>query len=124
MNLDDYVVNKDVVFLTGSGISVASGVPTYRAQEGLWHEYKIEDVASIEGFQRDPELVWEFYNKRRKELSQCEPNAAHHAIKKAEDICKSTHIITQNIDGLHQRAGSVNVYPIHGNLQTTKCNRN
>ena len=106
--------NKIVVF-TGSGISVESGLATFRGADGLWEDHRIEDVASIDGWRRDPEQVLEFYNHRRKAILKAEPNAAHLAIAALESRYE-TVVITQNIDDLHERAGSKNVLHLHGEI--------
>ncbi len=113
---------KQVVVLTGAGISAESGVPTFRdAQTGLWAKYDPMDLATPEAFQRNPRLVWEWYRWRRELVAKAQPNPGHLALVKMQtDIPKFT-IITQNIDGLHQRAGSQFVIELHGNLTRNKC---
>src|SRR5213078_4292209 len=96
---------KKLVVLTGAGISAESGLKTFRDSDGLWEQYRIEDVATPFAWQKDPELVLKFYNQRRKDVIQAQPNAAHLALAKLEDHFDVT-IITQNIDDLHERAGS------------------
>ncbi|MCG9631039.1 Sir2 family NAD+-dependent deacetylase [Vibrio sp. Isolate30] len=115
---------KNIVILTGAGISAESGIQTFRAQDGLWENHKIEDVATPEGFQRDPDLVQAFYNKRRKGLQSpdIEPNAAHKALGELEKRLEGkVTIITQNIDNLHERGGSENVIHMHGELLKARC---
>lgn len=115
---------RNIVILTGAGISAESGIQTFRAQDGLWENHKIEDVATPEGFQRDPDLVQAFYNKRRKGLQNpdIEPNAAHKALGKLEKrLDGKVTIITQNIDNLHERGGSDNVIHMHGELLKARC---
>jgi NAD-dependent deacetylase len=114
-----------IAALTGAGISAESGVPTFRDKEGLWQKYDIMSVATPEGFQRDPRLVWRFYNERRKEVRSVKPNAAHYALARLENLLPEKHftLITQNIDGLHRKAGSKNVYHMHGELMKTRCTR-
>lgn len=115
---------KKVVVLTGAGISKESGIPTFRdVKDGLWHEHKIEDVASPIGFMRDPGLVLKFYNERRRKLADVEPNQAHLDIAMLEDYY-DVHIITQNIDDLHERAGSTKICHIHGEITKAKTNMN
>jgi NAD-dependent deacetylase len=104
---------KRVVVLTGAGISAESGLKTFRDSDGLWEGYNIEDVATPEAWERDPALVQDFYNQRRKSVLAAEPNAAHYALSKLEEQYDVT-IITQNIDDLHERAGSTNVVHLHG----------
>jgi NAD-dependent deacetylase len=104
---------KKVVILTGAGISAESGLKTFRDSDGLWEGYNIEEVATPEAWERNPALVQEFYNMRRKSVLEAEPNAAHYALAKLEEQYDVT-IITQNIDDLHERAGSSNVVHLHG----------
>lgn len=106
---------KCVVFLTGAGMSVESGLSTFRGSGGMWNEYRIEDVASIEGYERNPALVLEFYNKRREELLTVAPNEGHRLVAELEKHCEVT-VVTQNVDDLHERAGSTNVIHLHGEL--------
>ena len=102
-----------IVFLTGAGISQESGISTFRDANGLWNNHKIEEVASPEGFEKNPQLVLDFYNARRKQLDEIEPNAAHRLIAQLETKYNVT-VITQNIDDLHERAGSTIVLHLHG----------
>ncbi|QHS57259.1 NAD-dependent deacylase [Mucilaginibacter sp. 14171R-50] len=104
---------KKIVVLTGAGISAESGLKTFRDTDGLWEGYNIEDVATPEAWERNPEMVQDFYNQRRKSVLEAKPNAAHYALTKLEDKYEVT-IITQNIDDLHERAGSTNVVHLHG----------
>lgn len=106
---------KKIVILTGAGISAESGIKTFRDSDGLWETHRVEDVATPEAWARDPKLVLEFYNARRKQLFEVEPNAAHLALKKLEERF-DVQIITQNVDNLHERAGSSNVLHLHGLL--------
>ena len=110
--------HRNIVVLTGAGISTESGIRTFRAQDGLWEEHRIEDVATLEGFARDPALVQDFYNQRRKQLqSGVSPNPAHKALAKLErELDGNVTIVTQNIDNLHERGGSENVIHMHGEL--------
>lgn len=115
---------RNVVVLTGAGISAESGIQTFRAQDGLWENHRIEDVATPEGFERDPDLVQDFYNQRRLKLQDPSivPNAAHHALGQLEELLDGTvTIITQNIDNLHERGGSQNVIHMHGELLKARC---
>ena len=110
-----------IVALTGAGISAASGVPTFRdAQAGLWAKYRAEDLATPEAFQRDPDLVWQWYQWRRGLVRQAQPNAAHTALAQLGKR-KSLALVTQNVDDLHQRAGSDNVIALHGALFDNFC---
>ncbi|MBL8048897.1 MAG: NAD-dependent deacylase [Chthonomonas sp.] len=104
-----------VVVLTGAGISAESGLATFRSDTGLWAEYRIEDVCTPEALQRDPTTVLEFYNLRRREAASAEPNAAHHALAELERHTE-VQIVTQNIDDLHERAGSRRVHHLHGEV--------
>jgi NAD-dependent deacetylase len=106
---------KHIVILTGAGMSAESGLKTFRDANGLWEGHDVMEVASPEGFARNPELVLDFYNQRRRQLLQVKPNAAHTALAKLEQDYKIT-IITQNVDDLHERAGSTNVIHLHGEL--------
>ncbi|MEH0760106.1 NAD-dependent protein deacylase [Vibrio sp. 16] len=115
---------RNVVILTGAGISAESGIQTFRAQDGLWEDHRIEDVATPEGFVRDPDLVQDFYNKRRIMLQEphIEPNAAHIALGQLEaELDGTVTVITQNIDNLHERGGSSNVIHMHGELLKARC---
>lgn len=106
---------KKITVLTGAGVSAESGVSTFRDSDGLWENHKVEDVASIEGWYRNPQLVLDFYNARRKQLPHVRPNAAHLAIADLEKDYKVT-VITQNVDNLHERAGSTKIIHLHGEL--------
>ena len=110
---------KKIVVFTGAGISAESGLGTFRDSGGLWDNYKIEDVATPEAFKRDPELVLEFYNIRRRQLLSTSPNPAHYALNKFQQNF-NLQIITQNIDDLHERSGSNNVLHLHGKLMESK----
>lgn len=110
---------KKLVVLTGAGISQESGIKTFRDADGLWNNYRIEDVACPEAWERDPKLVLDFYNLRRKQLYEVEPNKAHHLLAKLEDTF-NVDIITQNVDDLHERAGSTHVLHLHGELKKVR----
>ena len=113
-----------ITILTGAGISAESGIPTFRAEGGLWGQYRVEDVATPEAFERNPILVHEFYNKRRKQLLSgvVSPNPAHTALAKLErDFRGEVCLITQNVDNLHERAGSKNIIHMHGELLKARC---
>lgn len=111
-----------VVVLTGAGISAESGIPTFRdAQTGLWSTFRVEDLATIEGFRRDPITVWNWYAERRKQALQKHPHPGHLALVEIERHVPAFHLITQNIDGLHQRAGNQQVIELHGSLARVKC---
>lgn len=108
-------MKKKLVVLTGAGVSAESGISTFRDNDGLWENYKVEDVASIDGWYRNPELVLDFYNARRAQLSQVRPNDAHRAIAALENEYDVT-VVTQNVDNLHERAGSTRIIHLHGEL--------
>jgi NAD-dependent deacetylase len=110
---------KKIVVLTGAGISAESGISTFRDSNGLWKKYRFEELASPEAWARNPELVLEFYNMRRKQLFEVEPNAAHYALVDLEQKY-DVQIITQNVDDLHERAGSKNVLHLHGELKKVR----
>lgn len=111
-----------VCVLTGAGVSAESGVPTFRASDGLWEGHRIEDVASPEGWHRNPALVWNFYNQRRANVATVKPNPGHHALVELEKRWGDRFcLVTQNVDGLHLDAGSKNVLEIHGSLRQTRC---
>ncbi len=111
-----------VAVLTGAGVSAESGVPTFRASDGLWEGHRIEDVATPMGFAANPALVWQFYNGRRENVGRVQPNPGHRALVELEDrYGDGFTLVTQNVDGLHQQAGSRNVLEIHGSLRRTRC---
>ncbi len=112
-----------VTVLTGAGISAESGVPTFRGAGGIWQNYQVTDVATPQAFARDPELVWEFYNWRRKLVSKVTFNPGHKALVELENHVNDFTLITQNVDGLHREAGSRRLLEIHGNLWEVRCTR-
>jgi NAD-dependent deacetylase len=114
---------KKIVVLTGAGISAESGLKTFRDSDGLWEGYNIEDVATPEAWQRNPKLVQDFYNERRKNVLDAKPNAAHYALAKLEEKYDVT-IITQNIDDLHERGGSTKVVHLHGIITRSQSSKN
>jgi NAD-dependent deacetylase len=108
--------------LTGAGVSAESGIPTFRGQDGLWEGHRLEDVATPEGFARDPELVWRFYSMRRSTAASCLPNAGHIALAGLEEKLGSRYLLcTQNVDSLHEAAGSRKVLHMHGQLFESRC---
>ncbi len=112
---------KTLIVLTGAGISAESGIQTFRDSNGLWENHRVEDVASPEGFRRNPALVLDFYNQRRRQAQTVEPNAAHRALAGFEEAPGwRVHIITQNVDTLHERAGSSRVLHLHGRLDQSR----
>ena len=112
-------MKKKLVISTGAGISAESGISTFRDANGLWENYPVMDVCSAEGFARNPALVHEFYNQRRHQLVDCQPNAAHLAIARLEEWYDVT-VITQNVDDLHERAGSTDILHLHGELMKVR----
>ena len=114
---------KKLVVLTGAGISAESGISTFRDSDGLWEHYRVEDVATPEGFMRNPEMVLDFYNQRRKEVLKCEPNYGHKGLAELEQYCE-VKIITQNIDNLHEKAGSTSVLHLHGEVMKVRSVKN
>lgn len=110
-----------ICVLTGAGISADSGVPTFRGKDGLWRNFRAEDLATPEAFSKDPRLVWEWYDWRRGIIATKSPNAAHYALAEMEKRAASFHLITQNVDGLHGKAGSRNLIEIHGNIWKVRC---
>lgn len=113
---------RHVVVLTGAGISAESGVPTFRdAQTGLWEQYEPEELATPQAFQRNPRLVWEWYVWRRQLVQQAQPNAGHRALANLAALVPKLTLITQNVDGLHEQAGSQQVLHLHGSIMRTKC---
>lgn len=112
---------SSIAVLTGAGISADSGVPTFRGEDGLWRNFRAEELATPDAFRRDPALVWEWYNWRREIIATKNPNAAHHALVKLERHTPAFTLITQNVDGLHAKAGSKNITEIHGNIWKTRC---
>lgn len=113
---------KRVVVLTGAGISAESGISTFRDSDGLWEQYRVEDVATHEAYLRNPELVLNFYNERRRQLFAVKPNEGHRQLVRLEEKY-DVHIITQNIDNLHEQAGSTNVLHLHGELTKARSDR-
>ncbi|MFZ5979938.1 MAG: NAD-dependent deacylase [Candidatus Zixiibacteriota bacterium] len=109
------------VVLTGAGISAESGVPTFRGQEGLWKKFRAEELATMEAFRTNPQLVWEWYNWRREIIKKVQPNSGHYALCKFETWFDDFTLITQNVDGLHRRAGTDRVLELHGNIMRSKC---
>jgi NAD-dependent deacetylase len=112
---------RRVLALTGAGVSAESGVPTFRGPEGLWRQFRPEDLATPQAFARDPGLVWEWYGWRREKIAGCAPNAAHHALAALDRRAPGFLLATQNVDGLHARAGSARMLELHGNLWRLRC---
>lgn len=116
-------MKKKLVVLTGAGMSAESGISTFRDSGGLWDQYNVEDVATPEGFDRNPKLVLDFYNMQRRKLIAAKPNAGHYGLAELEKLF-DVHIVTQNIDNLHERAGSTHVIHLHGELMKSCSVRN
>jgi NAD-dependent deacetylase len=114
---------KRLIVFTGAGMSAESGIPTFRGSDGLWENYRIEDVATPEAWQRDPALVMKFYNERRKGVLAAQPNAGHLQIAQWQDAFDVT-VVTQNIDDLHERAGSLDVVHVHGEIMKSRSSVN
>lgn len=112
---------SSLTVLTGAGVSAESGVPTFRGKDGLWRKFNPPELATIDAFMRNPHLVWEWYEYRRKLIQDVQPNPAHYAIKDLEDGFDEFLLVTQNIDGLHQRAGSRKIAELHGNIWRDRC---
>jgi NAD-dependent deacetylase len=113
--------SESIVFFTGAGISAESGIPTFRGKEGLWNKFRPEELASFDAFIKNPELVWEWYNYRRKIVHEAKPNAAHLTIAEMQNHFKDVTVVTQNVDNLHRRAGSKKIYELHGNIERNFC---
>ena len=115
-------IYKHIVFLTGAGISAESGLATFRSENGLWNNHRVEDVATIEAYLRNPDYVHQFYNDMRPELFKAEPNPAHLAITDLQsNYPAQIDIVTQNVDTLHEKAGNKNIYHIHGQINQIVC---
>ena len=120
-SVKDAIINaKKIVFVTGAGISQESGIPTFRGKDGLWRNYDAMKLATIDAFYKNPGLVWEWYNERRKNIFAAKPNPGHIAISELEKFV-GVFVLTQNIDGLHRKAGSSYVYELHGSIVRIKC---
>ena len=112
---------QSVAVLTGAGISAESGIPTFRGAGGLWRKYRSENLATPEAFARDPELIWEWYDWRRSVIASAEPNAGHRALAELERRATHFTLVTQNVDGLHDRAGSRRLLKVHGDIWSLRC---
>jgi len=112
-----------IAVLTGAGVSAESGVPTFRSNGGLWRTNRFQDLATPEGFARNPRLVWEWYEERRRNLAEKKPNAGHEALAEKERRTKDFTLITQNVDGLHDAAGSRNIVKLHGDIWALRCTK-
>lgn len=126
MNFDQSFLNKlsesnRIVFFTGAGISAESGIPTFRGKDGIWNKLKPEELTNFDAFMRNPQMVWEWYNHRKKIIHEAKPNKGHLAIAELQNYFNEVTVITQNIDNLHTRAGSSNVFELHGNIERNFC---
>lgn len=119
--LDKLSEAKKVVFFTGAGISAESGIPTFRGKDGIWNKLKPEELANFNAFMRNPQMVWEWYNHRKKIIHNSQPNKGHLAIAEMQNLFEDVTIVTQNIDNLHRRAGSKNIFELHGNIERNFC---
>jgi NAD-dependent deacetylase len=113
--------SSKVAVLTGAGVSAESGIPTFRSNGGFWQQHRFEDLATPQGFARDPKFVWTWYEERRRAIATARPNAGHHALADMEKRVASFTLITQNVDGLHDLAGSRNIIKLHGDIWTVRC---
>jgi NAD-dependent deacetylase len=121
MNPPRFAAFQRIVFFSGAGMSAESGVPTYRGKGGVWSEYNYQEYACQQAFDRDPEKVWDFHDKRRVTVAACLPNQGHEIVAVVQRDNPATAIVTQNIDGLHQRAGARSVIELHGSLWRVRC---
>jgi NAD-dependent deacetylase len=115
------VPSTRVTVLTGAGVSQESGVPTFRDKDGLWQKFRPEELANMQAFLNNPGLVWEWYEHRRKVIREVRPNRGHEVLSRMQDFFGSFHLITQNVDGLHARAGSRDILEVHGNIMRSFC---
>ncbi|HHM24324.1 MAG TPA: NAD-dependent deacylase [Bacteroidetes bacterium] len=126
MEIPDRLIKKllearSVAVLTGAGISAESGVPTFRGEDGLWKKFRPEELANFNAFIRNPDLVWEWYQYRRRLITEVEPNPGHYALAEMERLFPEFLLITQNVDGLHAKAGSRKIVELHGNILRNRC---
>ncbi len=119
--VDRLTTNARITVITGAGVSAASGVPTFRGADGLWKNFKPETLATPQAFAREPRLVWEWYDWRRQQIAACEPNAAHRVLASWSDRFPNFKLITQNVDGLHESAGTRDVIRLHGSIWEVLC---
>jgi NAD-dependent deacetylase len=119
--IDSLRKSESIVFFTGAGISSESGIPTFRGKDGIWNKLRPEELANFDAFMRNPEMVWEWYNHRKKIIHEAKPNAAHLAIAEMQNHFKNVTVVTQNIDNFHRRAGSSNIFELHGNIERNFC---
>lgn len=119
--LNQLYESQKIVFFTGAGISAESGIPTFRGKDGIWNKLKPEELANFNAFMRNPEMVWEWYNHRKKIIHESKPNPGHLAIAEFQNYFDDVTVVTQNIDNLHRRAGSKKIYELHGNIERNYC---
>lgn len=112
---------NSIVFFTGAGMSAESGISTFRGKDGIWNKLKPEELASFDAFMKNPDMVWEWYQYRRKIVKETGPNNGHIAIKEFQDLFSDVSVVTQNVDNLHNRVGSKTVYELHGNIERNYC---
>ncbi len=113
--------SESIVFFTGAGVSAESGIPTFRGKDGIWNKLKPEEVANFDAFIKNPEMVWEWYNHRKKIIQESRPNQAHLSIAELQNYFSDVAVVTQNIDNLHKRAGSEKIFELHGNIERNFC---
>ena len=121
--IEKFQQSQRIVVITGAGISAESGIPTFRGEDGLWRKHRVEELATPYAFQTNPKLVWEWYDWRRGIIANANPSPGHTAIAEMEQIIPHFSLITQNVDGLHRRAGTTKIIEIHGNLWQLRCVR-
>jgi len=119
--IDRLSTAKSVVFFTGAGISAESGISTFRGKDGIWNKLRPEELANFNAFMKNPNMVWEWYQYRRKIINESLPNPGHYAIAQFEKYVEKVAVVTQNVDNLHGRAGSKTIYELHGNIERNFC---
>ena len=119
--IDTLGESESIVFFTGAGISSESGIPTFRGKDGIWNKLRPEELANFDAFIRNPEMVWEWYNHRKKIIHESQPNPAHLTIAEMQNHFNDVTVVTQNIDNLHRRAGSNTIFELHGNIERNYC---
>ena len=119
--IDTLGESESIVFFTGAGISSESGIPTFRGKAGIWNKLRPEELANFNAFIRNPEMVWEWYNHRKKIIHESQPNPAHLTIAEMQNHFNDVTVVTQNIDNLHRRAGSNTIFELHGNIERNYC---
>lgn len=119
--IDKLASAKSIVFFTGAGISAESGISTFRGKDGIWNKLRPEELANFNAFMKNPDMVWEWYQYRRKIVNESSPNAGHTAIAGFKKYFEKVSVVTQNVDNLHGRAGSKNIFELHGNIERNFC---